>query len=603
MKFINVLPPHVFNLLAAGEVVENPSSIVKECVENSLDASAKRVEITIRKAGMEEITIIDDGEGVSESEVEKVFLPHSTSKVATAADISKINTLGFRGEALSSIAAVAKITFTTKTKSAKTATVLTLDGGVVSSKSQVASGNGTTISIRNVFFNTPARKKFLASETTQKNKIVDLVQRLALANPQIHFALNIDGNETDYPTASLIERISKMYDKSEGMLEIAAKHPEQKVQLRGYISNPTNTRPNKSYCTTMINGRVISGGVIQKAVIDAFATYASKDAFPVFVLDLIVDAETIDVNVHPRKAEVRFEDEKLIYNFVKSEIHNAIDKYLYEKDRELKGVISEPKQQPKIGRDEQKTDEEKLRTIRYFASGGKESEDEFWQPDNIMNFYSSSGATEVIYKEAEAKQETIKDVDTRVKVLGTIFGSYIAIESGNAFIMVDQHAAAERIMFDKLKNQIDAQEVEIQPLLEPYVLYLNPVELNAFSELIPQLSKIGFEMSEFGNNCIRVSAVPLLVARYNLVGDICKSLRSDLKVYSNKKDLTELLLKKVASIACHASIRAGEHLTNSQIKAFLDQFKDQPMAPTCPHGRPIFTKQTKAQLEKSFGRK
>jgi len=583
MNKINILPPEVFNLLAAGEVVENAASIIKECVENSLDAGATKIEIHIANAGMDEITIIDNGSGVLETEVEKVFMPHSTSKVSTPSDIGKIATLGFRGEALSSIASVSKITFTTKTKDAPAAMVLTLDAGKIVPKTKAPANNGTTISIKNLFFNMPARKKFLPKTSTQRNKIIDVVDRFLLSHPGIHFILKInDEIHYDCPPAKLINRIEKLYGASiaSNMLEIPMKRKDG-LTISGYVSNPTASRANKTYQTTFINGRVIQGGIIAKAAGDVYAKYAPKDSYPVIVLNLQLDPTKVDVNVHPRKAEVKFEDEKTVYDFVYAEVDSAYDRHFHKKDIQFKSTISP------------------TTTMRYFSSSSKSEMVE--QPDNILNFYENQTSPNQIQpKPANPTQEEM-DIETETNILGTIFGTFIVVESGDSFVMIDQHAAAERLAFDKLKKQINDRKIETQPLLSPHLLYLNPIEMTAFTEIIPNLETIGFEVAPFGNNCLRVSAVPILVAQYNVIGEVCNVLLSDLKGIRGQ-DLTDLVITKVTSICCRASLKAGEVLTQAQIRLFLDQFVDAPIVPTCPHGRPIFIRQTKKQLEKMFKR-
>ena len=330
MKPINILPPQIFNMLAAGEVVENPASVVKECVENSIDAGATAITVAIKNGGINQITITDNGHGVEQSQVEKIFLPHATSKITNANDLESIQTLGFRGEAMSSIASVSQVTITTKVRNANMATRMELSAGDVISKQNIAASNGTQVVIKNLFFNIPARKKFLKSANIEKNNVTSCVQKLILSNPNMSVKYVVDDEIIyNFVGGGLSNAIKTIFgvEVTQNML------PINTPELSGFVSVPSYTKRNRTWQTAMINGRVVSDGIIADAANDAFSNYMTSGNFPFFVLNLNINFASVDVNVHPRKAEVHFEDPTQIHQKVKSAITAAIDKHLFERAR------------------------------------------------------------------------------------------------------------------------------------------------------------------------------------------------------------------------------------------------------------------------------
>jgi len=604
---INILPPKIFNLLAAGEVVENPASVVKECVENSVDAGAEAIEISIKNGGMDEIVISDNGYGISESEVEKVFLPHATSKIEKVKDLERIGSLGFRGEAMSSVASVSKVTLTTKTKDDITATEISLDGGEIISKVKIAGKDGTTIRVKNIFYNTPARKKFLQSPTYERNKVTSTVQKLMLANPEISFRYTID-EEVMYLQNTLDERnllsvINVIYGKETSESVIEVKSGNELLGVSGYVSMPTFTKRNRTYQTTMINGRTIDGGIVADAVNDAFSTYMTTGNFPFFVLNLSVDTSQIDVNVHPRKAQVRLEREGEIYDFVRQSVIQALDEYLYKKsavftaEKTADEIINLTRHFPK------ESDKVILSTIKHFAMPSETSQVEFTAP-NIMKILDEKYHKEVEPKpkKGKTKQEKIIEEKLNMQIFGTIFDCYILLKAEDRFVIIDQHAAHERLLYDQMKSQIDAGNIEVQSLIEPLLLYLNPTELNHVTTLIPYLEKYGFEIEIFGSNCVRVSSVPLIISACDSIGLFLNVLLGET---SGKKAqmLSSIIDEKIITTCCRMAIKGGKSLTHDQIKMFLDNFRDKKIVPTCPHGRPVILGYSKVEMEKLFARK
>ncbi|MCL2756278.1 MAG: DNA mismatch repair endonuclease MutL [Firmicutes bacterium] len=606
MKKINILPPKIFNLLAAGEVVENPSSVVKECVENSIDADATAITISITNGGFDEISISDNGHGIHESEVEKVFLPHATSKIEKASDLEQIGTLGFRGEAMSSIASVSKINVITKTNNDSIATQLSLVAGEVVSKSKVSANNGTTINIKNLFYNTPARKKFLSSPTVERNKVTNIVQKLMLGNPHISWKYIVDG-EIIYTTreqGTLDKIVELIYGREtvDNIIPVSSGNPL--LGINGYISIPSFSKRNRTYQTVMINSRTVEGGTIADAVNAAFSTNMTVGNFPFFVLNLLIDESVVDVNVHPRKLQVKFERENEIFDFVKGVIGDALDKYFYEKNKSL--VKHEDKEQITI---EQQAftashDKKVLKTIKFFSAASSTDEEvrDLLNLGKVLDEKYHAEEKERPEKKSIKQQKILIDEGPVVQILGTVFDCYILLSHGDKLVIIDQHAAHERMLYDDLKSQIDSGSIATQTLVEPLLLYPNPIELNQISELIPSFEKFGFEISIFGNNCVRITEVPIIIASEESIGTFIDSMLGEVRG-KKIRTLSAIIDEKIIAICCKNAIKAGRSLTHDQIKYFLDQFKNKKQVATCPHGRPVIISYTKKDMEKLFARK
>jgi len=582
MTKINILPPKVFNLLAAGEVVENPASVVKECIENSLDAGATTVEVLVAGGGLDEIRIDDNGSGVHSTEIEKIFLPHATSKIENEQDLDAIKTLGFRGEAMSSIARVSKVTIVSRTKEEASATKLSIDGGEVTKKTSIAGNYGTSISIKNLFYNTPARKKFLSSAALEKNNVTGMIQKFILANPKISFRYTVDKEiYYDYKGGELINAIEFVYGKTttESIIEVDMTSPD--YRLTGYISKPDFTKRNRTYQTVQINGRTIQGGTVAIAAANAFEQYSMVGTHSFFVLNLGIDEGSLDVNIHPRKLQVKFDDNSAITEFVHRAITTALDSYLYMQNKKVNTII-----QNKIA------DINMLNTIKNFTTADDNSL--MSAPHTMKKFSEKFYSDEPV----NPTQAIFHDDVPTFKTLGNIFGCFILISSGEKLYVLDQHAAAERILYDQLRIQIDEGRVATQPLVGPIILHLNPTELNSVVKHLPTLEKIGILAEEFGNNAICIREVPVVIATHNALEDVLRGILGDTK----KLKLTQMLEEKLLHIACKNSLRGGRTLQNDQIKMFLDLFKDGGIPPLCPHGRPIVVSFDKSQFEKMFKR-
>ena len=599
MKKIHVLPPSVYNLLAAGEVVENPASVVKELVENSIDAGAATIEVAINTGGFESIRVTDNGEGVDEGQVVNVFLPHATSKIEKAADLEKIGSLGFRGEALASIASVSKIEFITKTANTNAGTKLILDAGKIIQQTKTSANNGTNIIVKNLFYNTPARKKFLKSLTCEKNNVTAVVQKLILGNPSVSFKYVIDDEVLyDFNGGGLKKAIEVIYGNEVKLIKVDAR--KNGLELHGFIGAPEYAKRNRTWQTMMVNGRVVGECRAADAVNEAAGGYMTVGSYPFFVLNLVTDPASVDVNIHPRKAAVRFSEDAAISEFVKRAVTDAVDAYFSEQ------IIDNSEQI-------RKKDEEYLQKIKHFTTK-KEGETAVRSAPNIIAAIVKHDREQIAKRDAKiteqlnvkkpkkiSQESFLTDTLNEFKIIGTLFDTYILVVRDERFFIIDQHAAAERLLYDDLRAQVDKGTVATQALLEPVITVVSPQEMNRVLELQEMLTAMGIVIEPFGNNCVRVTSVPVAVSERGIdtvITNILKEIKS-----TPKTRLSEVLQDKIITECCRASIKAGQSLNNHQIAAYLSQFWGKKIVPLCPHGRPILVSFTKGEIEKMFARK
>ncbi len=629
MKIINVLPPVIYNRLAAGEVVENPASIVKELLENSLDANAKQITVQIVNGGIDEIMVTDDGDGVAESELPKVFMPHATSKIASAEDIDNITSLGFRGEALASIASVAKVTFTSKPDDQDYAVSINQDN-----EQEYTGGNrGTTVRVANLFYNTPARKKFLRNANIEKNYVTQIIHEVIFAHPNLRLRYYVDNRLVlDYRADGVSTAMQNIFGIDPARL-VAVKNQIDGVSVDGYVSNVSMSRINKDRQVVIINGRVVSVGIIGSVVNEAMSHYLPMREYPIFVLHFKVATNRVDVNVHPQKREVRFEDRDMITQFVRQSIVNVMEKYYLEQVSALMkptethnptvmpvSIIAQknvdqvntiqPQNTNKIDNTPIPTTEQVLAPMA--QSGHSFNPDQTEAADIVIKSLNILGNNGNLVESAPnilnhlefnqpltGTQTSALSVNT-FTILGQIFETYLLVCTVDALVIIDQHAMAERINYDKFSHQIDSNEVQSQILLSPIVINVTPKEMARFIELKPLLTNFGFDCDEFGINSVRVSAVPALM--------INASLKEFMSVLLNEKpavnkNLSKLIRHRVASAACKASIRSGDVFSNEQIDLLLKNYFATKNVPLCPHGRPIMLVYSQNKLETLFARK
>ena len=679
MSKINILSAQVYNRIAAGEVVDRPYSVVKELVENAIDAGATEIEIYVEGGGKQLIRVVDNGGGISRDDLHAAFLPHATSKIAKADDLERIMTLGFRGEAVASIAAVSKMTITSKV-SGENCYRLTSDGGKLGEIVEAAGGDGTDVSVEMLFFNTPVRLGFLKSDKSEETDITNFVSRFILNRPDISFRYYVGGKRILQSFGGGEEEaVVGVYGASilKDCYKIdASKHG---IRLRGYIGNQNFSKPNKTYQSVFLNGRYIINSTISAAVSNAYASYLMKRQYPFYVLYIDMPTEIVDVNVHPNKADVRFADNQTVYGCIYSVISAVLDgqpkalEYLVsdktavasEIDAEPEKVVSpkaapvsavpfsapkkeKPRNAPlnnsakgvvSFSYEDARRELEKVRPSKTtsmelpFETEPKAEENavpvqsvpaekkslretyaDLQVEKNILEVNSPEAApavkTEGNSKDFFAENKRfLEELETKAKqnkidvsscaYAGKLFNTYLLYERGDEVYIIDQHAAHERLIFDRLKEQMRTRKVLQQPMLLPYVLNLNAFESAFIREKMENIREMGFDIDEFGNNAFKVSAVPLDLQSIDLAL-FFNEILGDISGYRSIK-LEDLLKDKLATAACKAAVKGGMDLTREETDR-LFRLMDGNMGLKCPHGRPVVVKMTKTELEKMFKR-
>ncbi|HPD02017.1 MAG TPA: DNA mismatch repair endonuclease MutL [Clostridia bacterium] len=626
---INILDSSVYNLIAAGEVVERPASVVKELVENSIDAGATDIIISISGSGIDSMEVFDNGAGMSLADLKVCFLPHATSKISSAKDLDTISTLGFRGEALASICAVAKVRIETAERGG-ISNILELDGGKNPVYTLGGRVNGTTVRVQNLFFNTPARLKFLKSARSEAQAITDTVAKLILANPEISFKYISDG-ETIYQTdgGGLESAVYAVYGRKafENLIYIEASWGG--ISLSGYISSPELCRPNRGRQAAIVNGRSVTNSIISSAVEKAYSGLLMKRCYPVFVLNILLPFDTVDANVHPAKTEVRFSNPNGVFAFVYKNVLRALgdnakpksfgdtfkeaDLVFGETSETTERTTSVPSVDTPIRISTLSADNitgfadsprsykySGIKTAQTFSTAEKDAEQRF-----NLDFKPIKKPEETLFddvnafKTEEGSQEASSGGMFSGRVAGQLFSTYIIVEKGDNAYIIDQHAAHERILYDELMNNIDGGLS--QPMLIPYVFELSPAEAGDFSELLEPLAEIGLEIDLFGQNSFKVSSVPYALTEIS-IKSLVDLILSDMRQLKSLK-IKDLLKDALAMKACKAAVKAGDTLNESQIEALIASFGAAEKAPErCPHGRPAVVKMTKKDFEKLFKR-
>lgn len=617
MPKINLLDSTVYNRIAAGEVVQQPASVVKELVENSIDSGAHEITIEITDGGIREIRINDDGCGISKDDLKNAFLPHATSKVKEIDDLDSISTLGFRGEALASIASVSIIEATTKQSSDMVGSSISIRGGEFSEISECVCTNGTTICVQNLFFNTPARAKFLKKPHQEEAEITSVVQKIIFANPNIAFTYVVDGDLV-YKTSGdgLISAIYSVYgrDVSENCIELNT--TKKGVTVRGYVCRPNTTKPNRNYQTIIVNGRFIKDFSISSVVSNAYGERLMKRNFPIFVLDVIVPFDEVDVNVHPAKTEVRFKKQSEVYGA----IYTAVITALEEDEKSLtllqKTAIEEAVCDKTTVNNEQvhQTQSEPIKTtvatwLKDLLTDNdtqntqmSESATSGFLPDYAL-LENDNGLKEVVINNFDASinaknEDKFEQLRYDYVFLGQLFDCYLLLQHEGEFLILDQHAAHERLLYDELTSKVD--DYPLQPLLLPYVKTFSPQDYQRILDVSQSLLNLGIEIEEFGRYTIKISALPLPLVDMN-INDFLDGFLGE---NSMKTDYTykDVLRDKLAKQACKSAVKAGQTLHKEQIDTIVRKIIQSNMVLQCPHGRPIVVRFTKKDIEKLFKR-
>ncbi len=648
MAKINVLTPDIYNYIAAGEVVERPASVIKELVENSIDAGATIIEIEVEGGGIEKMRVTDNGMGVEESELPVAFMPHATSKIASVKDLDSIFTLGFRGEALASIASVAKVTMTSKPKSQPHASTITIEGGKVKSTGQTGAKDGTTTVVTDLFYCVPARQKFLKKPKTEEQEITNLVSRFILAHPKICFSYSADGKVVFQSSGTnLKEAMFAVYGKSATTETLPIDLKKDDYSVTGYIGRPSCSKPNRTYQTLIINGRYVINQTVNTAITNAYGEMLMKRRYPFFVLELRLPTGSVDVNVHPNKLDVRFENQNRIYSLFFEAVSRALSQMDYvasaedkELDKDFLNTLEKidsgadinvspvvpaavpQSPAPKIDKagvnlnknpfsanptfmnEESRQDFKRAiidATIDSSVSHESNVKDGFGLGSKLLERLSdtsSDKASSNYYKEEKVTQNDL-GIEASIKRVGKVFNTYLILEVDNDMFFIDQHAAHERILYEKFKREYDNKNIIIQPLLFPYVLSLNPLESGILSENLDILSELGFEVEEFGKNTFKVNAVPALVSEMNFDTFFSEFL-SDTK--NTIKKSSDLIKEYLMQHSCKSAIKGGNDLSDLEIQTLYKEMSKEKIALFCPHGRPIAIRISKQEMEKWFKR-
>jgi len=606
MKIVK-LDSSVYNKIAAGEVVERPASVVKELVENSIDAGATKVEIGIVNGGLDEIRVLDNGSGIDREDVKSAFLPHATSKIKSAEDLAMIKTLGFRGEALASISSISMVTIRTKTEEEDTGTYLKLRAGVAEEENVCTMTHGTEITVNNLFFNTPARLKFMKTTSGELSEVKNVVMKLILANPTVSIELS-DEKGIIYKTHGdgLYNCLFAIFSKELCDNLIPVQYEKNGISVYGFAGKSTYFKSNRSYQISIINGRVAENQSISSAISTVYSHFMMKRTYPVAVINIALDPAEIDVNVHPTKAEVRFSDNNRIFSAVYHALNDAVEKDIAETKLLFTSVNDDAEQTVKEGNLIMQKDsiaaaipDEPYETVKRDIL-----------PKNGFSVFSPFGSMETFREEshiekgiiAEYKKLKEKEVQTVMenvssyRIIGQVFGTFLLLEYEEKFIIVDQHAAVEKLRYDKIVDEYKKGTVPIQPLLYPLTIDVSPAEYTIVSEKLGQFRDIGVEIIPFGNNCFKMIGVPAILADMDL-NVFIREILSD-----KQEKESDLVKERLAYAACRSSIKGNTYLSNEEIASLMDTYFKKGLPLQCPHGRPAYFVYTKKDLEKLFKR-
>lgn len=635
MARINVLPKEIYQLIAAGEVVERPSSVVKEMIENSLDAGAKNITLEIKNGGSTYIRITDDGCGIERDDVRKVFISHATSKISKKDDLNSIATLGFRGEAMASISAVSKVELLTKAENEEIGTRYEIAGGEELEFDDAGCPNGTTIVVRDIFFNTPARMKFLKKDVTEGNQVAGIVDRMAISHPDISFRFIRDGKQVLITSGNgdLKSTVYSVLGKEMSDSLMSVDYSFNDMRITGFVSKPTASRKSRAGQYFYINNRIVKSKTAMAALEQAYKNTIMVGRFPACVLNIELNPAQVDVNVHPAKTEVRFANEKPIFDLVYYAVKTAIEndrtvkevefkenpiyrqesKNVYQnndnksfqakfdffkkkdeppsqqviktKPRENFWQVEAPKPEYKIARDEK-------------PKARVDINIEYEEPDEISTAKSKDAPKEQdIEKVVITDEKDNENFIPNFKLIGEAFKTYLIVEIENELYFIDKHAAHERMNFERFKAQAT---VETQMLLAPVVVNLTKDEFIAISENVELIKKCGFELEEFGESQIIVRAIPSLVD-----GDSVKDLMLEIaqKLLEHKTDILPDKIDWIYhSASCRGAVKAGDYTSRQEQEMFVKKLLSMPNIRFCPHGRPVFIKMSKYDIEKQFGR-
>ncbi len=664
MAEIHVLDDATIDKIAAGEVVERPASVVKELVENAMDAGATAITVEIKDGGIEFIRVTDNGSGIEHNQLRNAFLRHATSKISSVVDLMRLHSMGFRGEALSSIAAVAKVEIVTKTKEDMTGARLCLEGAKEISFEEVGAPDGTTFIVRNLFFNTPVRRKFLKTAMTEASYITDLLEHMALSRPEISFKYVINGQTKFYTNGDgdMKAIIYRMFGRDIANEMLAFQAVDEEIVLEGFLGKPTLNRANRNFENYFVNRRYIKSKVISKAIEEGYASYMMQHRYPFCVLHITVPPESVDVNVHPTKMEVRFSDQNSLYKLIAENITD----FLSQQEMILDAVLGPEKKEKKDKKTTKIDAPEPFEKERRLTEQGSHIDSE--QPLNILkdeSKYNSSNSS--FDKETQEKSDVVseeqffvdnrgkntkigqtnqnvltgkilgappKETDTRnlgvikskdhilvekpeqlnffdekiltreakqeYRIVGQVFDTYWIIEYRDKMLMIDQHAAHEKVKYEQILTKVERNEIYTQMLTPPAVISVTPKESALINSYAQYFKELGFEIEDFGMNAFAIRGVPI-----DLFGHNIKELFEEVLTQmceSPVRGVPQIIREKIASMACKAAVKGNHSLTYEEANKLIEQLLELENPYNCPHGRPTIISMSKYEIEKKFKR-
>ncbi len=630
MSAIQVLDQITIDKIAAGEVIERPASIVKELVENAIDAAATAVTVEIKDGGISLIRITDNGCGIPKGEVRLAFLRHSTSKIRTVEDLITVASLGFRGEALSSIAAISQVELITKPKDSLLGTRYQIEGGVEKGLEEIGAKDGTTFLVRQIFYNTPARRKFLKTPMTEASHINELMIRLALSHPEVSFSF-ISNGQTKLHTSGngkLKDVIYQIFGReiTQNLVEIEEGY--QGLRVTGFIGKPIISRGNRNYENYYINGRYVKSNVIAKAIEDGYKDYTMQHKYPFTVLHFTMDGNDLDVNVHPTKMELRFSKQQEVYDFVYQTVKLGLSKrelipQVEIKDSEPKEVATVPVKQESQPQEQnldyfmQKMKERVTSYHNQMSQAEVKDVQQVYKPEIQMTKIQEAAnyrkSVELPKNPESVKQEEIvqttlfeeklltKEAVVEHKLIGQLFDTYWLVEFKEQLYIIDQHAAHERVLYERTLKGMKDREYTSQYLSPPIILNLSMQEAQVLEENMTHFTNIGFEIEGFGGASYAIRAVPdnlFSIAKKELLIEMLDGLVDGI----SSKIAPDLISEKVASMSCKAAVKGNQRLSAREMEVLIQELLALDNPYHCPHGRPTIISMTKRELEKKFKR-
>lgn len=656
MGNIVVLDELTVNKIAAGEVVERPASVIKEMVENSIDAGATQISVEIRRGGITYIRISDNGCGIAPDDVLLAFEKHATSKITCGEDLNSIQTLGFRGEALSSISAVAKVEVTTRQKGATSGIKVAIHGGALVENTTCGCPEGTTFVVRELFFNTPARYKFLKKDVTEASHVIDCVERIALAHPEIAFRLINNGSEVlrTRGDGSLKNAIYSIYGKEVAMQSKEVFFEDKGVSIKGFVGGVSSATASRGRQSLFINGRYVKSKLINAAIDEAYSTLMMRGKYPFLILDIHLLPSYVDVNVHPTKMEVRFSEDGNVYRWV----YNAIRSALFQKEAAPEQTVQaqqpetkqpaqtpqarptfhiehanitsrtdaptasttkvqtvKPQAQPSAQHTLQQTAKEQLYAKPFDFKSKMEVREERADYKQAVQSLPIEQVSDSKPQQPQTPQNPekkvtavpVEDFSTEHKILkhgryiGQIFETFLILQDEEQMILLDQHAAHERVLYEKIKAEYEKAEVSAQQLLTPVVVELSISEYQAYEGCKAYFSQVGFGIEPFGENCIVIREIPTFVEISNAKEVVLELLQNSMEEGRTAGKIT-LDAESMHQKACKAAVKANHVLNPLEVRTLLDSMLELENPFTCPHGRPITIQMSKGELERKFKR-